>query len=113
MLGWPRRATRRLGHPTVHLPDGSYRVTRPLQVELGELRVTAGTDAVITSALSEPAGDGEAEVAVLEARGAGTVSIEGLAVQHSATGRGLVASPTAPSSTTATAASGWSPRPTS
>ena len=75
---------------TVHLPDGSYRVTRPLQVELGELRVTAGTDAVITSALSEPAGDGEAEVAVLEARGAGTVSIEGLAVQHSATGRGLV-----------------------
>ena len=75
---------------TVHLPDGSYRVTRPLRVELGELRVTAGASAVIISELAEPAGDGEAEIAVLEARGAGTLGIEGLAVQHSATGRGLV-----------------------
>jgi hypothetical protein len=75
---------------TVFLPDGVYRVTRPLAVDLdaGALRIANGPSAGVVSEIAEPGGD--AEVGVLDVRGTGTVSIDGLAVYHHGTGRGQV-----------------------
>lgn len=73
---------------SVFLPDGVYRVTRPVTVDLGGrvLVLTCGPSAGVVGELAEP----DAEVGVLTIRGAGTARIENLAVYPHGAGRGLI-----------------------
>lgn len=77
---------------TVYFPDGAYRVTRPLRVDLagGHLRIATGASAGVVSELAEPDGDSEVGVFDIRGDGGGAVSIDGLAVYHHGGGRGQV-----------------------
>jgi hypothetical protein len=81
------------GGATVFFPDGAYRVTRPIEVDLaggGRLAITCGPSAGVVSELAEPDGDEEVGVFTIRGAGGGAVSVDGLAIYHHGGGRGQV-----------------------
>jgi hypothetical protein len=73
---------------SVFLPDGVYRVTRPIVVELGGgvLDLSCGASAGVIGDLTEPA----QEAGIFTIDGPGTARIDGLAVYGHAEARGLI-----------------------